>query len=71
VLPVKYGRGHPVAGHPIQDVTDPGNTGKMLQKINCMTCHQPHSSAQPDLLVKDQANNIMFCATCHKDMNKR
>jgi predicted CXXCH cytochrome family protein len=32
-----------------------------------MTCHQPHSSAQPDLLIKDSANNMAFCDTCHKN----
>ena len=25
-------------------------------------------SAQPDLLVKDQANNMAFCASCHKNL---
>ena len=71
VLPLKYGRGHPVEGHPISDVTDPSNTSKVLSKITCLTCHQPHSSAQPDLLVKDQANNMAFCSSCHKDLSKR
>jgi predicted CXXCH cytochrome family protein len=36
-----------------------------------LSCHQPHSSAQPNLLVKDQANNAAFCANCHKDLTKR
>jgi predicted CXXCH cytochrome family protein len=71
VLPLKAGSGHPVAGHPVRDVPDPTDVTKTLQKINCMTCHQPHSSAQPGLLVKDQANNILFCATCHKDMQRK
>jgi predicted CXXCH cytochrome family protein len=68
VLPIKAGHGHPVAAHPVKDVPDPTNTTKILQKIDCMTCHQPHSSAQPGLLVKDQANNIMFCSTCHTNL---
>jgi len=70
VLPLKFGRGHPIEGHPVRDVADPTDITKTLQKINCMTCHQPHSSAQPGLLVKDQANNMMFCATCHKNLNR-
>jgi predicted CXXCH cytochrome family protein len=57
-LPIKYGLGHPVDRHP---VTDWGE-----KKINCLTCHQPHSSAKPDLLVNDQANNMQFCRTCHQ-----
>ena len=71
VLPLRFGRGHPVEGHPVVDVPDPTDVTKMYAKINCMSCHQPHSSAQPDLLVKDQPNNLAFCATCHKDLSKR
>ncbi len=25
--------------------------------MNCLSCHQPHASAQAGLLVKDQVNN--------------
>ncbi len=70
-LPIKFGRGHPIAGHPVQDVVDPTNVAKLIAKIDCLSCHQPHASAQPDLLVKDQANNTAFCASCHKDLTKR
>jgi len=41
------------------------------EKLSCLTCHQPHASAHPDLLVNDQQNNTQFCATCHKDLIKR
>jgi len=71
VLPVKFGRGHPVDGHPVSNVMDPKDITKVMTKIDCMTCHQPHSSANPDLLVKDQVNNAQFCANCHKDLTKR
>ncbi len=67
ILPIKYGLGHPVEGHPVTDVMDPTNVTKVKAQISCLTCHQPHSSAQPDLLVKDQANNMVFCDTCHKN----
>jgi predicted CXXCH cytochrome family protein len=70
VLPLKYGRGHPVDGHPVSDVTDPQDVSKIRASINCLSCHQPHSSAQPGLLVKDQANNMAFCATCHTNMSR-
>jgi predicted CXXCH cytochrome family protein len=71
VLPLKYGKGHPIMGHPVSDVVDPTDVTKLIQKITCLTCHQPHSSAHPDLLVNDQENNTKFCATCHKDLTKR
>jgi predicted CXXCH cytochrome family protein len=71
VLPLKYGMGHPVEGHPVSDLMDPASPGKVKTPMNCLTCHQPHSSAQPDLLVKDQANNMAFCSTCHKDLKTR
>jgi predicted CXXCH cytochrome family protein len=67
VLPLKYGLGHPVQLHPVQDVMDPANIGRIKASINCMTCHQPHSSAKPGLLAKDQENNMAFCDSCHKD----
>ncbi len=56
---------------PINDVPDPSDVTKMIAKINCLSCHQPHASAQPNLLVKDQVNNAGFCASCHKDLTRR
>jgi predicted CXXCH cytochrome family protein len=67
VLPLKYGLGHPVKGHPVTDVMDPSDVTKVKIPISCLTCHQPHSSANPDLLAKDQQNNMAFCDTCHKN----
>lgn len=71
VLPLKYGRGHPVDGHPVSDVVDPTDISKTRAQISCLSCHQPHSSAQPDLLIKDQSNNLAFCSSCHKDLTRR
>jgi len=73
VLPLKYGTGHPVTGHPVSDLMDPANPGKVKLQMSCLTCHQPHAAAHADLLVKDQENNMAFCDTCHKnriDMTK-
>jgi predicted CXXCH cytochrome family protein len=66
VLPLVNGVGHPVANHPVSDVHDFKDPSKVLMAMSCLTCHQPHSSAKPDLLVKDQQNNQAFCANCHK-----
>jgi len=70
-LPLKYGRGHPLEQHPVSDVMDPKDTTKVAKAINCLSCHQPHASAQPGLLAKDQANNTAFCLPCHKDFATR
>ena len=64
ILPLKYGLGHPTTRHPVQDVMDPA-TNQVVTPISCASCHQPHASAKPGLLVKDQANNMDFCKTCH------
>jgi len=66
-LPLKYGLGHPTDRHPVSDVMDPTDVSKVK---SALSCHQPHSSAQANLLVKDQANNMVFCSSCHKDLAK-
>jgi len=71
VLPLRYGKGHPITGHPVSDVVDPTDITKVMTKLSCLSCHQPHSSAHQNLLVNDQENNTVFCATCHKDLTKR
>jgi predicted CXXCH cytochrome family protein len=67
ILPLKYGLGHPVEYHPVSDVMDPSNITKIRTQMNCMTCHQPHASSKPGMLVKDQENNMEFCDSCHKN----
>jgi predicted CXXCH cytochrome family protein len=46
---------------------DPTNQNKVKARLSCLTCHQPHASAQPDLLVNDMANSTAFCDLCHKN----
>ncbi len=67
VLPLRFGLGHPVEYHPVSDVMDPTDNSKVKTPLSCLTCHQPHASAKPNLLVKDQANNMAFCDNCHKN----
>ena len=67
ILPLRFGLGHPVEYHPVSDVMDPANQSKVKTPLSCLSCHQPHASAQPDLLVKDQSNNMAFCDNCHKN----
>jgi predicted CXXCH cytochrome family protein len=70
ILPLKYNLGHPVDRHPISNVMEGTDITKVKFAINCLTCHQPHASAQPGLLAKDQNNDSLFCASCHKDLRK-
>jgi predicted CXXCH cytochrome family protein len=67
ILPLRFGLGHPVEYHPVSDVMDPTNQSKVKTPLSCLSCHQAHASAQPDLLVRDQANNMAFCDNCHKN----
>lgn len=67
VLPLRFGLGHPVESHPVSDVSDPTDQSKIRAHLGCMSCHQPHASARPDLLIHDQANNLAFCDNCHKN----
>lgn len=69
-IALRYGVGHPVERHPVVDQMDPEDPNKVRVAINCLTCHQPHASAQPGLLIKDQANNSDFCFNCHKTFAK-
>ena len=69
-LPIKYGLGHPVGKHPVVDQMDPTDVTKVRVPINCASCHQPHASKEPGLLVGDQKNDISFCAKCHKNLGE-
>jgi len=67
ILPLRFGLGHPVEYHPVSDVMEPTNQSKVKTPLSCLSCHQPHASAEANLLVKDQANNMAFCDNCHKN----
>ena len=63
ILPLKDGLGHPIANHPISGVAKLEN--KTTIQMNCLSCHQPHASMKPGLLVKDEEPNMAFCTGCH------
>lgn len=67
VLPLKYGVGHPTERHPVADTFDLKNPSKVVTAMSCLSCHQPHSSTNADLLIKDQVNGMAFCKTCHSN----
>lgn len=65
VLPLKDGVGHPVEGHPVANTIN--TKTKMPVALTCLSCHQPHASANAGLLIKDQEPNMAFCKTCHAE----
>jgi len=65
ILPLKYGTGHPTEGHPVSTTMD--RKTMKATPLNCLSCHQPHASANSGLLVKDQQANMAFCRTCHNE----
>jgi predicted CXXCH cytochrome family protein len=65
VLPLKYGLGHPTAGHPVSSYIDVKTKAQV--PMTCLNCHQPHASSQPGLLLKDEKPDMQFCRSCHSN----
>jgi predicted CXXCH cytochrome family protein len=63
ILPLTDGRGHPIANHPISGPMQ--LKSKTPVQMNCLSCHQPHASSRPGLLVNDEEPNMAFCDRCH------
>ena len=51
---------HPVVNHPIEGRPDPFRKGK---EMSCVTCHNPHTSEHPQLLISPR---MSLCQDCHK-----
>jgi predicted CXXCH cytochrome family protein len=51
--------GHPILGHP---VTGKDPHGK---ELNCLSCHDPHSSAVSNLMPHGIEKGKDLCARCH------
>lgn len=56
---------HPVAGHPVAGP----NTALGKGEITCLSCHQPHHSKKPNLILPDTPNQTALCETCHNPLN--
>ncbi|MGB7583635.1 MAG: cytochrome c3 family protein [Terriglobales bacterium] len=55
--------GHPFFRHPMGGIPDPLNSG---QKMSCLSCHEPHSSKQDQLIKIAKTNNGDICGACHE-----
>jgi predicted CXXCH cytochrome family protein len=54
--------GHPIMGHPLTG-QDPRQKDA---KLSCLSCHDPHSSAVPELLPAGLKTGLDLCGECHK-----
>jgi predicted CXXCH cytochrome family protein len=58
--------GHPRPAHSVADVADPLHAG---EKISCLSCHAPHASELPHLLVSAKGGENV-CDACHRVIDK-
>jgi len=54
--------GHPQPAHPVAEVADPLNGG---EKLSCLSCHTPHASTLPNLLISPKGGGSL-CDACHQ-----
>ena len=59
--------GHPRPAHPVAEVADPLHAG---EKISCLSCHAPHASELPHLLVSAN-DGESICDACHRAIDKQ
>jgi len=58
--------GHPCATHPVGEAADPLRAGA---RMSCLSCHTPHASTLPNLLVLAKGGGG-FCDACHRAGDK-
>jgi predicted CXXCH cytochrome family protein len=61
------GFGHPCATHPVAQVADPLRLG---ERMSCLSCHTPHASTLPNLLVMAKGGGDV-CEACHRAIEKQ
>jgi predicted CXXCH cytochrome family protein len=59
--------GHPRPAHPVDEVDDPLNGG---EKLSCLSCHTPHGSTLPNLLVSPKGGGDL-CNACHQAIHSQ
>jgi predicted CXXCH cytochrome family protein len=59
--------GHPCGNHPVAQTADPLHGG---EPMSCLSCHAPHASALPNLLVWARGGEHV-CKACHRAIDKQ
>jgi len=59
--------GHPRPHHPVAEIADPLHGG---EKMSCLSCHAPHASTRPNLLVLAKGGEDV-CDACHRAIDKQ
>ncbi|MFZ0963598.1 MAG: cytochrome c3 family protein [Terriglobia bacterium] len=54
--------GHPIMGHPLTGKDPRGKDAT----LSCLSCHNPHSSALPQLMPAGVKSQVDLCSECHK-----
>ena len=62
MLDALHQNGHPWIGHPVGGRPDPLHPG---EKMSCLSCHQPHSSTQENLIIAEKKGPSV-CDKCHE-----
>ena len=58
--------GHPLVGHPLTGKDPRSKDGA----LSCLSCHNPHSSALPQLMPAGVKSQMDLCSECHKKGTK-
>jgi predicted CXXCH cytochrome family protein len=59
--------GHPWATHPVAQAADPLHAGG---RMSCLSCHTPHASMLPNLLVLAKGGEGL-CEACHRAIDEQ
>jgi predicted CXXCH cytochrome family protein len=60
--------GHPWMSHPVAETPDPLHKG---EKMSCLSCHEPHATAQAKLIRAAAQKGTDICEACHQAVQEK